>query len=151
MCSTVISTTRNQTPVVFAWLLNQHIWLVFFCFCLFLWFIYLPCCCASEKVYCSLIGRLNSILSLTLFRCHLVLTVILLRFLLVFICLWFLLHLYTHFLSLFLHSNSIHEKCTLHHSVSLYLCLPFIFSTPFCTGVRWGEEGRKIQRERWTD
>lgn len=53
------------------------------------------------------------------------------------------------FPSLFLLSNSIHERGTLHHSVSLYLCLPFIFSTPFCTTAGGREGGRKRQgRER---
>lgn len=76
------------------------------------------------------------------------LTVILLHFLLAFICFYFLLHLCSDFLSLLLLSNSIHERCTLHHSVSLYLCLPFIFSTPFCATVSWRKGERKKETER---
>lgn len=52
------------------------------------------------------------------------------------------------FPALLLLSNSIHEGAILHHSVSLYLCLPFIFPTPFCT-VEGGRD--RGERERWTD
>lgn len=115
-------------------------------FSVFVLFICLECAAVLLKRFTVdlLVGCTASLLSRSppLFLCHLVLTVILLHFLLVFIRLCFLLHLRTDFLSLFLLSNSIHERCTLHHSVSLYLCLPFIFSTPFCTRARWREEGR---------
>lgn len=76
------------------------------------------------------------------------LTVILVHFLLAFICFYFLLHLCSDFLSLLPLSNSIHERCTLHHSVSLYLCLPFIFSTPFCATVSWREGKRERERKK---
>lgn len=66
-----------------------------------------------------------------------------LRFLLVFICLCFLLHLRTAFLSFLLLSNSIHERCTLHHSVSLYLFLSSFFFMPFCTRAKWRRKGRR--------
>lgn len=132
--------------------------LVFSAFCLFVLFIYLNCTAVHlQRFTRRFIVRLSSIPSLARFLCHLVLTVILLHFLLVFICLCFLLHLFTDFLSLFLLSNSIHERCTLHHSVSLYLCLPFIFSTPLYARVRWREGGRERERirgregKRWTD
>lgn len=48
-----------------------------------------------------------------------------------------------YFISFFLLSNSIHERCTLHHSVSLYLFLSSFFSIPFCTG------GRREERRVW--
>lgn len=64
---------------------------------------------------------------------------------------FFLLHRRTDFPSLSFLSNSIHERYTLHHSVCLYLCLPFIFSTPFCTRERRqkGAGGGGINRKRW--
>lgn len=136
---------------------QPNTWLFLYCFCFsrFVLFIYLKCADVLLKRFTvdSLVVCTASLLSLSLFLslflCHLALTVILLHFLLVFILLCFLLHLRTDFLSLFLLSNSIHERCTLHHSVSLYLCLPFIFSTPFCTRARWKEGGRKKQRDGW--
>lgn len=78
--------------------------------------------------------------------CHLLLTVILLHFLLLFICLCFLLHLLADSLSLSLLSNSIYERCTLHHSVSLYISLPFIFSTPFSSTAGWRNKKRERKR-----
>ena len=121
--------------------------------------------CSWKKMNCGFIGRLHNIppplsLSLSLSVC--------LRFSVTWCLLsscftfrWSLFAFVFYSISaltsspLSLLSNSIHERCTLHHSVSLYLCLPFIFSTPFCTRERWKEGGgdgwegeRNRERER---
>lgn len=131
---------------------SDHVWFSpLFSFCLFVFTLFFRCVTALLKRFTVdlLVGCTALLLCVCVFLCHMVLAVILLHFLLVFIRLCFLLHLRADFLSLFLLSNSIHERRTLHHSVSLYLCPPFIFSTPFCSGARWRErEGGLVGVER---
>lgn len=57
-----------------------------------------------------------------------------------------------YFISFFLHSNSIHERCTLHHSVSLYLSV-LLFLYTFLHRSKMEEEGKRegCGLERWTD